>query len=249
MKTDEVLTVGRGGLKGFVNWSVPALAKGMLPGLIAGVIAGGLGSRLAMRIMAVTSAPAATGLQTDAGATVGEITGPGTVFLLILGGVLGIAGGLAYLALRGLLPGKGWWIQGLAFGVLVLALAGRFLVEPDNPDFLILSPAGLAVAMFAALPIVFGLLFVPLHRWLEPAIGRVRRPLLLLPGVLLGLAPLIFIGGVGVLVVAGVLLLWSLGPLIREQGKRALRTGGSVLVGGLAIWRGALFVIGVADIL
>ena len=54
----------------------------MLPGLIVGLIVGGIGSRAAMRLMAMTS-PAARGLETDFGATVGEITLGGTLSLLL----------------------------------------------------------------------------------------------------------------------------------------------------------------------
>jgi hypothetical protein len=245
---EPVQTARRGGLRGFLEWAAPSLTKGMLPGLIAGVIVGGLGSRLAMRVMAVTSAPAATGLKTDFGATVGEITKPGTIFLLILGAILGVGGGIAYLALRKLLPGRGW-TQGLVFGLLLLALVGRLLVDPGNPDFRILSPAGLAVAMFSALPILFGLLFVPLYDRLVPAISSVRRPVLLLPAVLVGLAPLALLGGLGVLVIAGAILVWGFARSVGETTKRALRVSGSVLVVGVALWRGALFVSGIADIL
>jgi hypothetical protein len=248
-EVDEArLAPARGGLGGFAQWAAPSLAKGMLPGLIAGVVVGGIGSRVIMRIMALTSAPAVRGAETDFGATVGQITLGGTLFLLILGGILGMAGGIAYLAVRKLLPGPRW-AEGLVFGVLVLALVGRLLVVPDNPDFLILSPAGLAVALFSALPILFGLLFVPLQRLFEPPIAALGRPGLLAIPVLIGLAPLILAGGVGALVIAGALLVWTLAPTIGDSAKRALRLGGSVLVAGLAIWTGAVFISGVADIL
>lgn len=237
----------RDGAQGFVGWASRALATGMVPGLIAGLVAGGVGSRVAMRVMALTSAPAARGLKTDFGATVGEITPGGTVFLLIAGSVLGMLGGIAYLAVRRLLPGRGW-VRGLVFGTLLLALVGRLLISPDNPDFLILSPAGLAVAMFAALPILYGLMFVPLQRRLEPVIAGVRNPALVLAPVLVGLIPLVLLGGLGVLVIAGSLLAWALGRSIGEQTRRMLRIAGSVLVAALAIWGGLLFVSGVADI-
>jgi hypothetical protein len=248
-KVDEArLAPARGGLRDFVAWAARSLAKGMLPGLIAGVVVGGIGSRLIMRVMTLTSVPAVRGAETDFGATVGEITLGGTLFLLILGGILGIAGGIAYLAIRKLLPGPAW-VEGLVFGVLLLALVGRFLVVPDNADFLILSPAGLAVALFSALPILYGLLFVPLHRLFEPRIAAVGRPGLLVVPVLIGLAPLMLAGGIGALVIAGAILVGTLAPTIGDSAKRDLRVGGAVLVAGLAIWRGAVFVSGVADIL
>jgi hypothetical protein len=238
----------RGGVMDFVEWAARTLAKGMLPGLVAGVIVGGVGSRVVMRIMALTSASAARGITTDFGATVGEITPGGTLFLLIAGAVLGMAGGIAYLAIRDLLPGKAW-IRGLVFGVLVLAVSGRFLVDPGNADFLILSPAGLAVTLFAALPILYGLLFVPLQRLLEPKMAGVQRPALVIFPVLVGLIPLVLTGGLGLLAIAGTLLVW--GPLssIGEREKRMLRIAGYALVGALVIWRGAVFISGVTRIL
>jgi hypothetical protein len=248
MVDEDLRAPARGGLRGFVEWAAPSLAKGMLPGLIAGVVVGGIGSRVIMRIMALTSVPAVRGVKTDFGATVGQITLGGTLFLLILGGIVGIAGGIAYLAVRKLLPGPRW-AEGLVFGVLMLALVGRFLVVPDNPDFLILSPAGLAVALFSALPILYGLFFVPLQRLFEPRIEAIGRPWLLVIPVLIGLAPLILAGGVGALAVAGALLVWTLAPTIGDSARRALRVGGSVLVVGLAVWRAAVFISGVADIL
>jgi hypothetical protein len=238
----------RTGVMAFLEWATRSLAKGMLPGLVAGLIVGGVGSRLAMRIMALTSAPAARGLETDFGATVGEITVGGTFFLLIAGSVLGMAGGILYLAIRRLLPGN-WWLEGLVFGLLLLALAGRVLVDPGNSDFVILSPAGLAVAMFAALPILYGLLFVPLQRFLELKIAGVRRPALLIVAVAAALLPLVLLGGLGLIVIAGSLLVWVLMNSIGEREKRLLRQAGYALLVGLVVWRGAVFVSGVTKIL
>jgi hypothetical protein len=231
----------------FHEWASRTLAFGMLPGFVAGLIVGGFGSRLAMRVMALTS-PAARGFETDFGATIGKITPGGTLFLLIAGSVLGMLGGILYLAVRPVLPGRGV-VRGLVFGGLLLALLGRFLVDPGNPDFVILEPAGLAVAMFAALPILYGLLFVPLAEWLEPRIARVRRPLLLIVPVLIGLAPLVLAGGLGIAVIAGVVVAWVIKGSIQEQGLPFLRVAGVVGLGSLGVWRGVLFLTGVLDIL
>lgn len=243
----EQLSRPRTGVMGFLEWAAQSLAKGMLPGLVAGLIVGGVGSRLAMRIMTLTSAPAVRGLETDFGATVGEITVRGTLFLLIAGSIVGMAGGIFYLAIRRLLPGLEW-LRGLVFGLLLLALAGRFLVDPGNPDFVILSPAGLAVAMFAALPILYGLLFVPFQRFLEPKLAGVRRPGLFIVLVGVALIPLVLLGGLGLVVIAGSVLVWGLRDSIGEREKRLFRQAGYPLVVGLAIWRGAVFVSGVTNI-
>jgi hypothetical protein len=230
-----------------LEWAARTLAGGMLPGLIAGFVVGGLGSRLAMRIMALTSGNA-RGFETDFGATVGEITIGGTLFLLIAGGVLGMVGGIAYVAIRRLVPGP-VWVKGLAFGMLLLALTGRLLVAPDNPDFVILSPAALAVGMFAALPVVYGLLLVPLAKRLEPAIRGVRRPALVIVPVLVGLVPLILLGGLGLLVIAVSTVVWGARKSIGATAKRALYVAGYLILGALVIWRAQAFVSGVAQIL
>jgi hypothetical protein len=234
-------------MKGFLDWSSRGLAGGMLPGSIVGLVVGGLGSRTAMRVMAITS-PRARGFETDFGATVGEVTLGGTLFLLIAGVILGALGGIAYLVIRSLIPGTGWR-KGLAFGVVLLALTGRLLVVPDNPDFLILSPAGLAVAMFAALPLLFGLFFVPLAERLEPFLGGVRRAGPVILPVALGVALLIPAFGLGLIVIAGTVLAWTFRESIGAREHRVLRVGGQVLLGAVILWRGAEFIGAVAEIL
>ena len=231
----------------FLEWASRTLAKGMLPGLIVGLVVGGVGSRLAMRVMALTSVASARGLETEFGATVGEITLGGTMFLVVAGGVLGMVGGIAYLPVRRLLPGAAW-VKGLIFGALLLALAGRFLVSPTNPDFVILSPAGLAVTMFAALPVLYGLLFVPLAERLEPMVASIRRPALVIVPVVVALVPLTLAGGLGLIVIAGSLLVWLIGDSIAAKERRALRVAAYVVVGALILWRGAAFISAVAAI-
>jgi hypothetical protein len=218
----------------------------MAPGLVAGVIVGGLGSRLAMRVLAATS-PLARGFETDFGATVGEITAGGTLFLLILGGLLGMIGGILYLAVRGLLP-RSAWLAGSAFGVVLLALSGRLLVDPNNLDFVILSPLPLAVVLFSALPLVFGLALVPLARWMEPAILGNDRVGLLIALVLIGLAPLALAGGFGLLALGITLLVSWAGPSVGSGMRTAVRLVGSVLLAAVVVWRGALFVAGLIEL-
>jgi hypothetical protein len=234
-------------MKGFLDWASRGLAAGMLPGSIVGLVVGGLGSRTAMRVMAMTS-PRARGFETDFGATVGEITLGGTLFLLIAGIILGALGGIAYLAIRNLIPGTGW-LKGLAFGAVLLALTGRLLVVPDNPDFVILSPAGLAVAMFTALPLLFGLFFVPLAERLEPFLAGVRRPGWVILPVALGVALLIPALGLGLIVIAGTLVAWMIPASFGPRQRHALRVGGQVLLGAAILWRGVVFISAVTDIL
>jgi hypothetical protein len=242
-----IRTDSPGGAGDVVDRAARALASGMLPGLVVGVVVGGLGSRRAMRIMAMAS-PAARGFTTDFGATVGEITAGGTLFLLILGGLLGMIGGIVYVAIRGVLPWRGW-LGGLAFGVVLLALFGRLLVVPDNPDFVILSPAGLAVAMFSALPVVFGLGFVPLAERLRPRILRTRHLAAVTTAVALGLVPFVALGGLGLMFAAAALIVCWLAPSVDSSQRKTLRRAGALLLAGLVVWRGVVFVLGVVEIL
>ncbi len=71
-------------------------AMGLLSGAVAGVIVGGIGSRIVMRILAVVNNEL-SGIPTENGNIVGEITVGGTLGLLIFGGIFaGIIGGLFY---------------------------------------------------------------------------------------------------------------------------------------------------------
>jgi hypothetical protein len=192
------------GIKQFTTRFVRGMAVGMLPGAIAGVIAGGIGSRVAMRVMAATSSAAVQGSETEFGATVGEFSVGGTLFLLIAGAVLGSAGGLIFMAIRSLLPWSGW-AKGLAHGLLLLGVFGRLIIDPDNVDFVVLDPAPLAVGMFAAIFILYGVLLVPTLEHVEDSIRRTPTwlgvPLLavtLLPFVLTGVGGLVLVAAFGI---------------------------------------------------
>jgi len=137
--------------------------------MIVGVLVGGLGGRLAMRITAIAAGPTLQGVSTEAGFPVGEITGLGTIGLVIFAGLLGGAiGGLFYAIVRPWLAGLGRW-QGVAFGVVLLGVLGSAVLDPLNADFGRFGPVGLNVAMFAALFVIFGALVAPVARRLERA--------------------------------------------------------------------------------
>jgi hypothetical protein len=141
---------------------IRVLAATAMAGMVAGVIVGGIGSRLAMRILAITSAPQATGILTENGNRVGEITLGGTLALLLVGGLLlGPIGGVAYLGVRRWLPGPAW-VKGLSFGFLLLAVFGLGILNPGNADFTRLGPKSLSVTLFALLFPLFGLTLAPL---------------------------------------------------------------------------------------
>jgi len=133
------------------------LSVGAAAGAICGLLVGGVLGRLAMRLLAVTSGQAAQGGVTDDQAIVGEVTLRGTVTLALICTGLGALGGLIYLWVRRVLPDS---LRGrvLGYGLFSGAVGGALFVhEHGSFDYTVLAPAWLAVAMFVALPLLFGL--------------------------------------------------------------------------------------------
>ena len=82
-------------------------AIGLGLGAVAGFFVGGIGSRIVMWILAVVNSEV-SGIPTENGNIVGEITVGGTLGLLIFGGIFtGIIGGLFYVMIRRWVPGTG----------------------------------------------------------------------------------------------------------------------------------------------
>ena len=133
-------------------------------GLVVGLVVAGLGSRLVMRLLAIAD-PEAEGSFTENGNQIGDVTLGGTAGLVVFAGIPnGILAGLIVFGVRRWLPPRQPW-RGLAFSAVLLALLGGTVIDPDNVDFLILEPAGLAIALF-------GLLFVAAGFWLPLLAGR-----------------------------------------------------------------------------
>jgi hypothetical protein len=167
------------------------LTVAVTAGLAAGILAAGAGGRLVMRLLAVTAGADAQGRITEADQLVGRITVDGTLgFVVFTGLFFGLVSGLVYLLLHRWLPAG--WVGGLAYGFLLLVVAGTRL-EPlrrDNPDFDLVGPGWLSVAAFAALVVFHGLLVVALA-------GRLSRAVPLLaasPGAIAAHAPLLLLG-------------------------------------------------------
>jgi hypothetical protein len=141
--------------------------------MIVGALVGGVGGRLAMRISAIAAGPALQGVTTDAGFPVGQITGHGTIGLIVFAGVLtGVSGGLFYAVVRPWLAGLGRW-QGVAFGVLLFGVLGSLVLDPLNGDFGRFGPVALNVALFAPLFVIFGTFVAPVATRLERVGARV----------------------------------------------------------------------------
>ena len=107
-----------------------------------------------MRVSAI--AADSDGLLTEGGNRVGDITVGGTVALVIFGGVFtGMFGGF------GLFAARPWLPESLVRRALLLAAVfpltvGTTVISSENPDFLVLDPPELNIAMFAGLFVAFG---------------------------------------------------------------------------------------------
>lgn len=180
--------------------SVVTRGAGSLFGaIVAGVLVIGLGGRLMMRVMAATSPATAQGAITDMDAVVGQVTVAGSVgFVAFVGVGAGLIGWLLRLVLRRWLPDQSMWagLVGAGIGAGLLA-RGSSLLEPDSIDFVILSPAWLAVALILALIVTFGMVLGVLtdllaERWPEPT--NVAQGLWLLPLVTVVVVPPLALG-------------------------------------------------------
>jgi hypothetical protein len=204
----------------------------MAAGIAAGALVGGIGSRVVMRVLAITSAPEASGILTENGNRVGEITLGGTIGLTTAGVAIGMLGALVWLVVRRWIPWRGWR-RGLLFGSVLLCLGGAFLIDPKNTDFAHLRPASLAVAMFAALFPLFGLLFVALaERWV-----RAYPHLRLRPGPIVAYGIPLFFLALAFPVLIGLAVFGGLGWAVEKQPDRLSRAwkGRKVQVLGYAV--------------
>lgn len=171
-------------------------------GLLLGLIVGGVGGRIAMFVLRVTSGSDVVGLESDDGFTIGRFS-LNTLFLLAATTAIGGVGvGPFYALVRPWVP-AGWRTiaPGLFFGVV----GGAVLVRSDGVDFTVLTPVELAIVLFVALPLLFGLLLEPTARVGERLSPHLPRwvfylvPFMLLPtgppGIVFALLVLVLIGG------------------------------------------------------
>ncbi len=126
------------------SWVVLGAAGGAWGGFLVGGITG----RLAMFVLRLTSDDRLSGAETDDGFEIGVISG-GTLFLMIFCAFLGAVTGLAYVAVRWVLPARWRIIIAALFGALT---GGAMILHGDGIDFVVLKPLSLAVAMFIVVP-------------------------------------------------------------------------------------------------
>jgi hypothetical protein len=215
-----------------VHSVVRPLGAALTAGFLSGLLVGGVGGRVAMLVLRLTSDPSLRGLQTDDDFTIGVVSFA-TVFLLGLTAFAGALGGIVYLIVRSWLPER--WRPWL-FGSLTGLVGGAMVIRPGGIDFTRLEPLSLAVAMFIAIPAIYGVVTSRItERLLRRDLGGARASLamlILIPVALIGLQGLAIVA----VVVAGLVVAY-----------RAPRFG-SVLSSPLVGWlgRAALAAVGVA---
>jgi hypothetical protein len=132
------------------------LAGGIAGGFAGGLVAG-LGARGAMRLIGMAAGEQAQGTA-PTGEIVGRFTWLGTLGLLWFAVLVGIAAGLYYVWIRRFVPSSGL-MKGLAFGGILLTTLAIELMLSD--EFAFFEPPILGVSLFALLPLVFGVVAVP----------------------------------------------------------------------------------------
>ena len=169
---------------------------------VAGLLVGGVGGRLAMRYLAATNEED-SGVTTDDGFVIGNITFGGSLALLASCFQLALVGGALFILIRPLLLGPAWFrVLSVATGVGVVL--GAFTVHP-GVDLDVLDPPLVAIILFVAVPFVAaGVFCLVAFRWLNDdswfARGSFRRVaatlvVWLLAGVfLVFVVPLMLIG-------------------------------------------------------
>jgi len=222
------------------------LAAGVTGGFVAGLVIGGFGGRLAMLLLRLTSPSALRGVSTDDGFTIGRVSAE-TLFLLGVTAGLGIAGGVLYVVVRRWIP-IAWRVP--AMTVFFGLVGGSGIIGPDGLDFSLLSPLPLAIAMFVAIPTLYGLA-MPLivERLLRDGSILRRRP----RAWLIGLAPLLLLNLIGALILATAMGIRSLGRA-NPRLVAAWRSSGATWLGRAALVVGAVvsgvgLVLDTADIL
>lgn len=184
------------------------VAAALLGGGIAGALVGGVGGRLAMRVMTLTSDERVKGLETDDEFIVGEFNVDDTLGLVLFCLFIGLAVGVAYLAVRPALPTPRW----LSFAVLGGLAGGALIIHQGGIDFTVLTPHWLAVALFTAIPLAGGAATVALvDRFL-------RSPLLMERAHVAFVAiPFLILGPIGI-VVLGIPIV--VGVVVSERASR-----------------------------
>lgn len=141
------------------------ITRGGLAGAIVGVLVAGVGGRIVMRLAALL-VPAATGLPTENGNRIGEITLGGSVAVVIIGLAVGLIGGTIWVVVSPWIPGVGVRRAILTMPIAV-ALVGSSLIEGSNPDFFLLRHDAVVVTLLVVLVAAVGFAIAIIDGWLD----------------------------------------------------------------------------------
>ena len=133
-----------------VRYVLTALVVAVVTGVLC---VGGL-SRLAMSLLASRN-PQADGRTSDDGFEMGVVTLDGSMNLVALGAMVGVAGWLVYLVARPLLFGPGWF-RWFCLSVPPGVVVASMVVHPDGVDFTVLGPLWLTAGLFVLVPATYG---------------------------------------------------------------------------------------------
>ncbi|MEJ7901217.1 MAG: hypothetical protein WKF63_05180 [Thermomicrobiales bacterium] len=137
---------------------VLSLSRWIAIGVIAGFAAGfatGLWTRVAMRLAGILTVDRNRGLLTENDAAIGQLSLAGTLSLAMFGAMIGVVGGLVYVAIRTWLPRNGW-LRAVGFGALLLAVFGFVVMDPGNPDYRRFGPPWFNVLTFSLAYVLCG---------------------------------------------------------------------------------------------
>lgn len=211
-----------------------ALSVLTLVGGVCGAFVVGVLGRLAMLLLAALN-PDATGVTSDDGFVMGQVTLTGSAQLALAGLQFGVIGAGFYVIVRGLMIGPSWFrLLSISLGPAIVI--GAIVVHTDGVDFQLLGPLWLAAGLFIALPAAYVAL---LHVLGERALERWSPPNAL---VVVGLAPWVLLLPVTLALAAGFTAFRSL---------RRYDTGRALLVSAWPAWmlRAGLAVLFVAALI
>ena len=144
---------------------------GAAAGAVVGLVVGGILGRVAMFVLRVTTGSSVTGVTSDDGFVIGQVTLAGTLNLMLAYSLAGLALGLVYAVARRFLPRRG---RVAAWTAVCAAVGGAIFVHADGVDYVLLDPLWLAVAFFVALPALAGLGVAVVVERLEASGGLAR---------------------------------------------------------------------------
>ena len=167
----------------------------VVAGVPVGVLVAGAGSRIAMLLLRLTSPDWVNGIRSDDDFVIGRFTLGGTYNLLMLGAAVGIVGAGVYRLVAPWLLGP-MWFRRVTTALASAVVVGSMLVHADGVDYRLLKPTWFAIALFVALPGLFGGLIGPVvdrvasreswtrtgrRQWVLPAAVLVPFPLAAFP--------------------------------------------------------------------